>query len=345
MNTRIHFTTKHTLLAFFIGQIVFFILFFIISNNDNHINYTNSQILSMCRNNLKEHYKEIHKIASIFKRTSYEGQLTLTYTNGFSFGSITKDNQFSDILQSFRIMYPERNSFPFGRIRYTPEIIMFYTYLNQENYYAYFIVSYLSDNELLSEFPGSVIVYDINCNQHTNWFYKIDTNCFVYFSRERYMPIKCTYSTTDFQSILDNYYCVKDTLNYIKNVLLDAQITNPVLIQNFDSWYHPGCVDIFNENYGLLPRGLYKKSISHNLDSFFINGFYYQIKYFPDKQIIFSPANNNDYSFLFLVHPTETICTDYQDFVVLNNCDSILEIGNYKQLYQIDTNWYIKLDK
>lgn len=346
MNTNSHFRTKHILLSIILGQIILTSIFFvIIRRNDNHSNnYTNSHIILRCRSDFQLHFKEITKIASLLKRTSYEGPLTLTYTNGFSFGSIKKDNQFSDVLRSFHLMYPERNSFPFGRIRYTPNLIIISTYLNQDNYYAFLIYSYLSENELLNEFPSSKLMSDYNNNKHTNWFYKIDTNYYVYFSRERYMAINPTHSASEIKCILDKFYLLEDTLQYIKNVLFDAKIKDTIIIQNFNSWYYPGCVDVFNDNYELLPRGLYR-NITHYLDSYFIDEFYYKIKYFPDKQIVFYPANNKEYSFLFLVHPAETIFRDYKDYVVLNNYDNNREIGNCNQLYKINNNWYIQINK
>ncbi len=323
--------------------VIIFIILSIIGGNLPPDTYSNKEIISMCVERYNQEKEKINDIAVSLHNTHYNERIGLAYTKsfGYTFGPHDLNEQYGDILRKVKRLYPDGWSFPFSEIVYTPELIKFNSFISNYGYFAYLVMSNLSEEELRKEFPSMDIYFGREVPRGPNCFYRIEGDWYVYFSRGRIEPDFPDYFP-DLDSAITNFNSVKDTLNYVVDVLLKANPTDTLWMRNYSSKYLPGFFDIYKEVYELLPHQTYKESISRYLDSYFQEEFYYFIWYFPNNKISLKPLKFADWCYLYCINPKETICRDYSDYNVYTQGDNIDNPQESQFLYKIDDHWYIQ---
>lgn len=353
MDTTTPSKRKKIYIIFLIGAllpvpfVIFFIILSIICGNLPPETYSNKEIISMCVEKYNQEKEKINDIAMALHNTQYNERFVLGYTKsfGYTFGPHNLNQQYGDILWKLKRLYPDGWSFPFYEIVYTPELIKFNRFTTNDGYFAYLVMSNLSEEEMKKEFPKMKIYSGRNIPEKPNCFYWIERNWYVYFSRGRIEPEFPNYNP-DLDTVLINFKSVKDTLNYIVDVLLDANPPDTIYMHNYSSKYLPGFFDIYKEVYDdldeLLPHQTYRRSISKYLDSYFQEEFYYFIWYFPNNKISLKPLKFADWCYLYCFNPKETISRDYSDYNVYTQGDNIDNPQESQFLYKIDDHWYIQ---
>lgn len=329
---------------------IFFLILSIICGNLPPETYSNKEIISMCVEKYYQEKEKINDIALALHNTHYNERFVLGYTKsfGYTFGPHELNESYGDILRKVKRLYPDGWSFPFYEIIYTPELIKFNSFISSYGYFAYLVMSNLSEEEMKKEFPRMDIYSGNEVPRGPNCFYRIEGDWYVYFSRGRIEPKFPDYVPT-LDSAVSNFNFVKDTLNYVVDVLLKANPSDTLWMRNYDSKYLPGFFDIYKEKIysdldELLPHQTYKESISKYLDAYFREEFYYFIRYYPDNKLLLSPKRFEGCSYLYCINPNETINRDYPDFVIYDNCNNkTIKADNY--LYKIDDNWFIMMYK
>lgn len=327
--------------------VIFFIILSIISGNLPPETYSNKEIISMCVEKYYQEKEKINDIALALHNTHYNERFVLGYTKsfGYTFGPHELNESYGDILRKVKRLYPDGWNFPFYEIVYTPELIKFNSFISNYGYFAYLVMSNLSEEEMKKEFSRMDIYSGNEVPRGPNCFYRIEGDWYVYFSRKRIEPDFPNYNP-DLDTVMISFKTVKDTLNYVVDMLLDANLPDTIYMHNYSSKYLPGFFDIYKEVFDdsdeLLPHQTYKESISKYLDSYFQEEFYYFIWYFPNNKISLKPLKFADWCYLYCINPKETICRDYSDYNVYTQGDNIDNPQESQFLYKIDDHWYIQ---
>lgn len=328
--------------------VFFFIILSIIGGKLPPTTYSNREIISMCVESYYQEKEKIDDIAMALHNTHYNERFELGYTKsyGYTFGPHDLNDKYWDILLKINRLYPDGWSFPFD-IVYTPELIMFNGFYSNDGYFAYLVMSNLAEEELKKEFPQMRIYSGRSIPEEPNCFYWIKGNWYVYFSRGRIEPKFPNY-VPSLDSAVSNFNSVKDTLNYVVDVLLKANPSDTLWMHNYSSKYLPGFFDYYkrsdDENIidERIPHYKYKQTISKYLDSFFDEEFYYYIRYFPNSQTVMYPRFYKGYSYIYRFHSEESLKRDYLDYKVYTQGDNIDNPPENMFLYKIDDHWYIQ---